>query len=266
MTKGGISPKYDGLHPAEEMDSVILNAAAQIGKHSRIILPLLYLLLMAFTIYYFVENPGGAMGARILTYKNVFTMFRQHITMVFAAAGAAILTSVPLGIVITRQSLKKLTPFIDNPVNVAQTIPGLAVLALFFTTFGLGIRTALFALWLYSLLPILRNTSIGLQSIDPGIMESARGMGMRPLRILLRIELPLALPVIMAGIRTSVVVCVGSAALSTFIGAGGLGDLIVTGVSLVRYNILYAGAILSALLAILLDNLLGSLEQYLLQR
>jgi osmoprotectant transport system permease protein len=265
MTKAALSPKYEDLHPAE-IDSLLVLLLYKVKKYSQIILPLFYCVLMVGTIIYFVNNPGGSMGARILTYKNVITMFREHITLVLLASTAAILTSVPLGIIITRVSLRRLTPFIDNPVNIAQTVPGLAIMALFFIVFGIGIKTALFALWLYSLLPILRNTSIGIQSIDKGVMEAARGMGMHPLRILLKIELPLALPIIMAGIRTSVVVCVGSAALSTFIGAGGLGDLIVTGVSLVRYNIIYAGAILSALLAILLDNLLGSLELYLLHR
>ncbi len=265
MSKPALSPKYDDLHPSD-IDSVFISALVAMKTYSKVLLPLFYLILMLVTINYFVKNPGDSMGARILTYSNVTTMFREHIMLVTFASIAAICTSVPLGIIITRPTLRWLTPFIDNPVNIAQTVPGLAILALFFIYFGIGFRTAVFALWLYSLLPILRNTSVGIQSIDAGIMEAARGMGMRPWRILTRIELPLALPIIMAGIRTSVVICVGSAALSTFIGAGGLGDLIVTGVSLVRYNIIYAGAILSALLAILLDNLLGSLELYLLER
>jgi osmoprotectant transport system permease protein len=193
-------------------------------------------------------------------------MFREHITLVLVGSGAAILTSVPLGILITRPAMRRFTPLIDNPVNVAQTVPGLAILALFLTIFGLGFRTAVFALWLYSLLPILRNTSIGIQGIEPGIIEAARGMGMRPWRILIRIELPLALPIIMAGIKTATVVLVGSAALSTFIGAGGLGELIVTGIDLMRPNLIYTGAVLSALLAIFLDSLLGSLERYLRER
>lgn len=256
---------YEDLHPSD-FNLLVLSALQRIRKYSKIILPLFYMVLMLAVISYFVKNPGCAMGARILTYNNIATMFREHILLVIIAAGAAVLTAIPLGIIITRPTLRRLTPFIDNPVNIAQTVPGLAIIALFFTTFGLGFRTAVFALWLYSLLPILRNTSIGIQNIDPGIMEAARGMGMRPWRILTRIELPLALPILMAGIRTSVVVCVGSAALSTFIGAGGLGDLIVTGISLIRPNIIYTGAILCALLAILLDNLLGSLELYLSKR
>ncbi len=262
MSNAGLSPKYDELHPSD-VDSVIIKGILAIRNYSKILLPLFYVSMMIVTIVYFVNNPGGNMEARILNYENVIKMFREHILLVAMGAGAAILTSVPLGILITRPSLRRFAPFIDNPVNIAQTVPGLAILALFFTYLGMGWRTAVFALWLYSLLPILRNTSIGIQSIDPGVMEAAKGMGMRPWRILTKIEIPLALPIIMAGIRTSVVVCVGSAALSTFIGAGGLGDLIVTGISLIRYNIIYAGAILSALLAILLDNLLGSLELYL---
>ena len=260
------TPGLENVQSSSDVQSILKASYIKVKKRSKILLPLLYVTLMIITIVYYVNNPGGSMEARILNYTNVIKMFRQHITLVMLGSGLAILTSVPLGIIITRPSLKRLTPLIDNPVNVAQTVPGLAIIALFFTTFGLGFRTAVFALWLYSLLPILRNTSIGIQSIDEGVIEAAVGMGMRPLRILTRIELPLALPIIMAGIRTSVVVCVGSAALSSFIGAGGLGDLIVTGISLIRYNVIYAGAILSALLAILLDNLLGSLELYLSEK
>lgn len=269
ISKKIIRPMHEDLRPSD-FDLIVLGALQsvlgalqRIRQYSKITLPLLYVALMLLVISYFVRNPGCAMGAHILTYNIIATRFQEHILLVVIAAGAATLTSVPLGIIITRPTLKRLTPFIDIPVNIAQTVPGLAIIALFFTIFGLGFRTAVFALWLYSLLPILRNTSIGIQNIDPGIMEAARGMGMRPWRILTRIELPLALPILMAGIRTSIVVCVGSAALSTFIGAGGLGDLIVTGITLMRPNIVNTGAILCALLAVLLDNLLGSLELYL---
>jgi osmoprotectant transport system permease protein len=251
---------------AEESVSSIKRLATGIQKSGPVLVPFLSLAAMIALIVYMVNHPGGAIEARLLSYSNVLRMFREHITLVLVGSGAAILTSVPLGILITRPAMRRFTPLIDNPVNVAQTVPGLAILALFLTIFGLGFRTAVFALWLYSLLPILRNTSIGIQGIEPGIIEAARGMGMRPWRILIRIELPLALPIIMAGIKTATVVLVGSAALSTFIGAGGLGELIVTGIDLMRPNLIYTGAVLSALLAIFLDSLLGSLERYLRER
>jgi len=224
------------------------------------VVPAVVALIMTITIIYFVNNPGGAMGARILTYKGILKMLRQHINLVVIASSLAIMTAVPLGILITRQKFRVLTPIVDSIVNITQTVPSLAVLALSYVFLGIGFKTAVFALWLYALLPILRNTSIGIQSINEDIIDAAKGMGMTPLRILTRIELPLALSIMFAGIRTSIVISVGVATLSTFIGAGGLGDLIVTGLSLMRTHIILAGAILSALLAILLDNVLGSVE------
>lgn len=235
-------------------------------KYRKIIFPLIIILLGIITTVYFVNNPGGKMAARLLNYQEVLRCLVQHITLVAVATGCAILVSVPLGIMITRPRFKKIVPIIDNTVNIGQTIPSLAILALFYTIFGLGFKTALFALWLYSLLPILRNTSSGIQNIPDEIIEAAKGMGMSPLHILTRVEIPLALPVIMAGIRVSVVVCTGAAALATFISAGGLGDLIVTGLALVRHSILFTGGILTALLGILMDNIFGSIEDYLVNK
>lgn len=235
-------------------------------KYSKITVPLFLVLLGAITIVYFVNNPGGKMASHILQYKEIMRMLRQHILMVLISSTFAILFSVSMGIIITRPRLKSFVPFVNSTVNIAQTIPSLAILALFYTVLGLGFQTALFALFLYSLLPILRNTAAGIHNISSNIIEAAQGMGMSPLHILTRIELPLALPVIMTGIRVSVVVATGAAALATFIGAGGLGDLIVTGLSLRRNTVILAGGILTALLGILLDNLFGTAEQYIAQR
>ena len=217
-------------------------------------------LLSVATIFYFVNNPGGKMAARLLNFETITKAYQQHILMVFVASAAAIIVSVSLGILITRPFFSQWAPIVDNIVNIAQTIPSLAILALFFTYLGRGFSTAVFALWLYALLPILRNTSAGIQNISPGIIEAARGMGMSNLHILTRIELPLALPVIMGGIRTSAVITVGAAALASFIGAGGLGDLIVTGLTVSRNTLVVAGGILSALLAIFLDQVLDLIE------
>jgi len=235
-----------------------------VKKYWLVVFPVFLILLGVLTTVYFVNNPGGKMAAHILTYDKILRMLYQHILMVLLASACAVLFSVSLGILITRPRFKFIVPVVDNTVNIAQTVPSLAILALFYTIFGLGFKTALFALWLYSLLPILRNTSAGIQSIPDNIIEAAKGMGMSPAQILIRIELPLALPVIMAGIRVSVVVATGAAALATFIGAGGLGDLIVTGLSLQRNSIILTGGILTALLGILLDNICGTMEQYML--
>jgi len=224
---------------------------------------LVCVLLSLATIVYFVNNPGGRMAARVLNYETIFQAYWQHILMVVIASAAAIIISVSLGVLITRPFFRRGAPVVDTVINVAQTVPSLAILALFFTYLGRGFNTAVFALLLYALLPILRNTSAGIQNISADIIEAAKGMGMSKLHVLSRIELPLALPVIMAGIRTSVVVTVGAATLASFIGAGGLGDLIITGLSVSRHTVVVAGGLLSALLAILLDQLLGGIEGYL---
>lgn len=223
-------------------------------------MPLLFLLASAYTVYHYVENPGGAMAARMLTYGKVLTLIWQHLLMVVVSSALAIITALPLGILISRPRFKRLGVLVENAVNVAQTVPSLAVLALAFTFLGWGFNTALFALWLYSLLPILRNTYAGLQSVSHGILEAARGMGMTPWRVMRRIELPLAVPIIMAGIRTAVVINVGTATLASFIAAGGLGDLIITGIQVQRIELVMCGAILSALMAILFDHFLGQVE------
>jgi osmoprotectant transport system permease protein len=166
---------------------------------------------------------------------------------------------------LSRPKLYYLGRGVENIVNVGQTIPSLAILALFFTILGLGFRVAVFALFLYSILPILRNTFAGLVNVPKSIIESAIGMGMSPFRVLVKIELPLAFPIIVAGIRTAIVINVGAATLATFIGGGGFGDLIVTGLSLRRDMIVFTGAGLAALTAIILDYYIARVEERLVK-
>jgi osmoprotectant transport system permease protein len=144
--------------------------------------------------------------------------------------------------------------------GVVQTIPSLALLAFMIPLLGLDVRAAIAALFLYAILPILRNTYIGIVEVDPDLVDAARGMGMRPRQILTKIQLPLAMRTIMAGIRTATVINIGVATLAAFIGAGGLGEPIVEGLYLNDRNLILIGAVPAALLAILADLLLGRLE------
>lgn len=233
----------------------------KLNRLRTILVPVILLAAGVLTTVYFVEN-ATPMAARLLVYPNILRVLGQHLLLVVVSSLLAIAAAVPLGIIISRPAFRPVAPVIEGIVNIGQTVPSLAVLALFMTLFGLGFQTAVFALWLYSLLPILRNTYAGMKSIGPEIIEAARGMGMKAHRILSRIELPLAFPIIMAGIRTAVVINVGTATLASFIGAGGLGDFIVTGISLRRTELIYTGAALSALLAIFFDDLLARLEKY----
>lgn len=183
----------------------------------------------------------------------------QHIELVLLSMTIAIVVSIPLGITITR--LPRLRAWVLGTAGILQTIPSLALLGFMIPLFGIGIKTAVAALFLYSLLPIIRNTYTGIQDVDRSIIESAKGMGMTNAQILFKVELPLALSVIMAGIRTATVINVGTATLAAFIGAGGLGDFIFLGISRNIDALVLIGAVPAAILALVLDFLLGFLER-----
>ncbi len=188
----------------------------------------------------------------------------QHLTLTFAAVGISIAVGLPLGIIITR--VRSLSFSVIGIANLGQTIPSIAVLGLLIPLLGIGFKPALAALILRALLPIVINTYVGIVGIDPFVVESGRGMGMRDWQILTKVELPLALPVIMAGVRTATVMSISIATLAALIGAGGLGDLIFRGIAMVDPPMLMAGAIPTALLAMLADVLLGHLEVLLTPR
>lgn len=186
------------------------------------------------------------------------TLLRTHVTIVFLGVGAAVLVAVPLGIVVTRH--EQLGWMVMNMGAVAQTLPPLAVIAISFSFLGLGRNPVILALFFYALLPILKNTVAGIRSVDDSKIAAGRGMGMTEVERLTRIELPLAMPVIFAGIRTSTVMSVGVAYLGAFIGAGGLGDWVILGQQQLDTYITMAGAIPGAVLVIVLDQLFKHLE------
>lgn len=185
----------------------------------------------------------------------------RHLWLTAVAVAMAILFAVPAGIVLTRR--EAWAGPVLGAAGVLQTIPGLALLAFMIPLpgLGLGARSAVTALFLYALLPILRNTYAGIRGVDPDVVEAARGMGLYDRQILWRIELPLAMRTIMAGVRTSAVISIGVATLAAFIGAGGLGDPIITGLQLNDAQLILSGAIPAALLAVVADFVLGRVER-----
>jgi osmoprotectant transport system permease protein len=186
----------------------------------------------------------------------------QHVLLVAAATAIAAAVGIPLGVALARRP--RLARPILTAANVVQTIPSLALFGFLIPVpflGGIGARTAIVALTLYSLLPILRNTHAGIRSVDPAVSEAATGLGMTPRQKLFSVELPLALPVVLAGLRIAVVVGVGLATIAAAIGAGGLGVLIYRGVATVDHRLILAGAIPAALLALVLDFLLGLFER-----
>src|SRR5579864_8013653 len=186
----------------------------------------------------------------------------EHLWLVVTAVGIAIALAVPAGVLATRRLAWR--RFATGFANVMQTIPSLALFGFLIPIpfiGGIGKRTAIVALVLYALLPILRNTYVGLTGIDPAVLEAAEAMGMTTTQILWRVRLPLALAVILAGIRTATVITIGVATIAAAIGAGGLGTFIFRGVALVNDSLLLAGAIPAALLALIADFLLSLLER-----
>lgn len=174
------------------------------------------------------------------------------------ALALGILVAVPIGIVLTRHP--KLAKVIIGLASMLQTIPSLALLAMMIPLFGVGKLPAIFALFIYSLLPILRNTYIGLDNVSPVLKDSAKGMGMKPSQSILQVELPLAMPVIMTGIRLSAIYVIAWATLASYVGAGGLGDLIFSGLSLFQPPLIIGGTIPVIILSLVADFLLGKLE------
>lgn len=184
----------------------------------------------------------------------------EHSLIVVITITLAILISVPLGIFLSRPKFKKFGLVTLNILNLLQAVPGIAVIALALPILGLGMKPAIVALLFQSLLPIVRNTIAGLLGVSSDVKEAASGMGMSQRRILLEVELPLAVPIILSGIRTATVYVVSIGTLASLIGAGGLGNLIMGGLSLFRPEYLLVGAGLGALMAIFLDRMINYLE------
>lgn len=178
----------------------------------------------------------------------------DHVFLVLVAMFFGILIAVPLGIILT--NFRKYAEPVIGVTAIAQTIPSLALLGFMLPLLGIGKTNAIVALTIYALLPILRNTYTGILEVDPFIIEAGKGMGMTRWQILRMVELPLALPVIMAGIRTSTVISIGVATLATFVGAGGLGDLIYRGITMQNNYLILLGAIPAALFAVATDLVL----------
>jgi osmoprotectant transport system permease protein len=183
----------------------------------------------------------------------------QHIQLSLIALLFAVIIAVPIGVFLTRR--EKIAEGIIGTSAVLQTIPSLALLGLLIPLVGIGTIPAIIALVIYALLPILRNTYTGIKEVDPSLVEAARSMGMNSWQRLIRVELPLALPIMMAGIRTAMVLIVGTATLAALIGAGGLGEIILLGIDRNDHILILLGAIPAALLALLFDGLLRLMEK-----
>ena len=198
---------------------------------------------------------------------EVFQFTLEHLVLVAIAMALAVTIGVPLGIVLTRRPA--LRRWVLGAANVIQTVPSLALFGFLIPVpliGGIGARTAIVALTLYALLPIIRNTYTGISGVDRAVVEAARGMGMTDRQMLWQVEIPLSLGVILAGIRVATVIAVGVATIAAAIGAGGLGVYIFRGVAMVSNQVILAGAIPAAILAVLADVSFGWAERRLMAR
>jgi osmoprotectant transport system permease protein len=191
--------------------------------------------------------------------NKLFGQLLEHIGLTLSSVALACALSIPLGIYIAHH--KRIAASALNVAGILQTIPSIALLGFLIPILGIGIQPAIFALFLYSILPILRNVYTGIRGIDQNVLDSAKGMGMSPQQILWKVELPLAMPTLLAGIRTATVINVGVATLAAYIAAGGLGEFIFGGIALNNSTMIIAGALPAALLAIVLDFLLSLLQR-----
>ncbi len=213
-----------------------------------------FLALACLALYLWIHGQQlDSIEQRTLNHDFLQQKLIEHVKLAVASTALVILIAAPLGILVTRPFARFLTPPVLAVANIGQAVPSIGLLVLFALTIGIGFWPTVYALVAYSALPVLRNTMVGLQQVDRSVIDAGRGMGMTKLRTLVRIELPLAVPIMLAGMRTALIINVGTAALGTFINAGGLGDLITNGLALDRDPVLYTGAILTGVLALAID-------------
>lgn len=198
--------------------------------------------------------------------SDIFDALLQHLLISVAAVLLGCLVAIPLGIFLSKTTLKWIQSLVFTITNIFQTIPSLAMLAIFIPLIGIGLKPAIIALFLYSLMPILRNTHAAFESIDPGIIESAKGMGYSSLQRMMQIEVPLAMPYIMSGVRLTSVYIINWATLAALIGAGGLGQLIIGGMGVNNKPLILAAAILAMVLALIIDFLFARFEKLFAKR
>ena len=255
MTAGLVAPEQADL--LDEPDSGGPSRRWQGG----LVVPLALTALVVGLLVYVQTAELDDIEARLLAPGFLVDATLRHLQLVGVSTVIVVLLAVPLGILATRSSVRRFVPLIIGLGNVAQGVPSLGVLVLLAIYVDIGFMPAIAALVLYAFLPILRNTIVGLQQVDPFVIESGRGMGMSRGTVLRRLELPLAVPVVLAGIRTAAVINVGTATIATLVNAGGLGDVIYQGLVLNRLVVTVVGALLAAVLALLIDYLAGLLEQ-----
>lgn len=250
------------------MSSTIMERVTLPGtKRSTVwVVPAIVLMLVAGITVYVGSVPLDSSETRSLAPEVIFTSLWQHIQLVVISTVLTIAIGVPLGVLLTRSRTGGVGAVVLAAANAGQAIPSIGVLVLLAMIFGVGFWMAVIALVAYALLPVLRNTMVGIRQVDRALIDAGRGMGMSTREVLFTIELPLAVPVMLAGIRVALILNVGVATLAAFTNAGGLGSIISSGISLNRMPVLIVGSVLTICLALTVDWLAGIAERLLRPR
>ncbi|HEY3684313.1 MAG TPA: ABC transporter permease [Streptosporangiaceae bacterium] len=231
------------------------------GWAGTVVTPLLLLAVVAGLYAYLHAQNLDDIERRSLDRDVILRLLLQHVELVAVSSVVVIAVAVPLGVLLTRPGLRVAATPILAVANLGQAVPSIGVLVLLAVTVGTGFRMATLALVLVALLSVLRNTMVGLTGVDRALIDAARGMGLTRTTVLFRVELPLAVPVMLAGVRVALILNVGNAALATYTNAGGLGTLIQAGIALNRLPVLLTGSILTAVLALAVDWFAGVVER-----
>ncbi|MFF9811172.1 ABC transporter permease [Streptomyces coeruleorubidus] len=236
----------------------------RIGRRKLTVLPAVLVAVLLATWLWFEQADLDALSRNALSGGQVSKALWQHIQLTAISTFFVLIIAIPLGILLTRPAFRRATPVVMAFANTGQATPAIGLLALLVIWLGIGRGAALIGIVGYAVLPVLSNTVSGLKANDPTLLEAARGIGMSPAGVLTRVELPLAVPLILAGVRTALVLNVGTATLAVFGGGGGLGVLITTGITNQRMPVLVLGSVLTVVLALLVDWL-ASLAELLLR-
>ncbi|MCX4550800.1 ABC transporter permease [Streptomyces sp. NBC_01387] len=223
-------------------------------------MPVLLAAGVGATLIYINTTSLDSISRNSLANDATQTALWQHIQLTAISTFFVLIIAIPLGIALTRKAARRASPFVMALANIGQATPAIGLLALLVVWLGTGREPALIGITIYAVLPVLSNTIAGLRATDPTLIDAARGIGMSAPGVLLRVELPLAVPLILAGVRTALVLNVGTATLATFGGGGGLGDLINAGITNQRMPVLILGSVLTVALALLVDWLASIAE------
>ncbi|MCX4974054.1 ABC transporter permease [Streptomyces sp. NBC_00620] len=260
----GLAFRDEGAAEQEAPPPAAATVKRRISWQKLTFLPAFLAAVLLATWLWFEQADLDSISENAIAGDLVWKALRQHIQLTVISTFFVLIIAIPLGILLTRRAFRMATPIAMTFANMGQATPAIGLLALLVIWLGIGEKAALIGMIAYAVLPVLSNTIAGLKANDPTLLEAARGIGMSPMGVLSRIELPLAVPLILAGVRTALVLNVGTATLATFGGGGGLGVLITTGITTQRMPVLVLGSVLTVALALLVDWL-ASLAELLLR-